>query len=158
MLFGYAGDFGPIYYISSYAIDTQVMSARLAFDFLPILNAVSIPGRIITGFLANTMGPVNILVPTALTTGIIALCLIGIHRTGGHVVYAILYDFFSGGFVSLSSVALTSLTPDHSRLGARMGMCFLLCSLGILCGTPISGARDGGLGRGGIVFRDDTLG
>lgn len=54
MFFGYAGAFGPIYYISSYAIDTHLMTARLAFYLLPILNAASVPGRIITGFLANT--------------------------------------------------------------------------------------------------------
>lgn len=118
------------------------MNARLAFYFLPILNAASIPGRIITGFLANTMGSVNMLIPTALATGIIALCLIGIHNTGGLIVYAILSGFFSGGFSSMPSVTLTNLTPDLSRLGTRMGICSLLCSLGSLCGRPISGARD----------------
>ena len=159
MFFGYAGAFGPIYYISSYAIDTHVMTARLAFYLLPILNAASVPGRIITGFLANTMGPVNMLIPTALTTGIIALCWIGIHNTGGLIVYAILYGFLSGGFVSLPSVALTSLTPDLSRLGTRMGMCSVICSLGSLCGTPISGAILDGTGGwvGVALFSGMTL-
>lgn len=159
MFFGYAGAFGPIYYISSYAIDTRVMTARLAFYLLPILNAASVPGRIITGFLANTMGPVNLLIPTALTIGIIALCWIGIHSTGGLIVFAILYGFFSGGVVSLPSVALTSLTPDLSRLGTRMGMCSVLCSLGSLCGTPISGAILDGTGGwvGVALFSGFTL-
>ncbi|CAD6572258.1 MAG: hypothetical protein ASARMPRED_005210 [Alectoria sarmentosa] len=118
MFFGYAGAFGPIYYISSYAIDTHMMTARLAFYLLPILNAASVPGRIITGFLANTMGPVNMLIPTAVTTGILAICWMGIHNTGGLIVFAILYGFFSGGFVSLPSVALTSLTPDLSSVAS----------------------------------------
>ena len=159
MFFGYAGAFGPIYYISSYAIDTRVIAARLAFYLLPILNAASVPGRIITGFLANTMGPVNLLIPTALTIGIIALCWIGIHNTGRLIVFAILYGFFSGGVVSLPSVALTSLTPDLSRLGTRMGMCSVLCSLGSLCGTPISGAILDGTGGwvGVALFSGFTL-
>lgn len=159
MFFGYVGAFGPIYYISSYAIDTHIMTARLAFYLLPILNAASVFGRIITGFLAKTTGPVNMLIPTALTTGILTLCWIGIHNTGGLIVFAILYGFTSGGFISLPSVALTSLTPDLKRLGTRMGMCSLLCSLGSLCGTPISGAiLDGAGGWVGVsLFSGITL-
>lgn len=109
MFSGYVGALAPVYYISSYVIDTHVMTARLGFYFLPILNAASVPGRIITGFLANTIGPVNMLIPTVLTTGIIALCCITIHNTGELIVFAILYGFFSSGSVSLPSVALTSL-------------------------------------------------
>ena len=68
-----------------------------------------------TGFLASKMGPINMLIPTALTTGIIAFCWIGIHNTGGLIVFAILRGVFSGGFVSLPSAALTSLTSDLRR-------------------------------------------
>ncbi|KAF6219615.1 hypothetical protein HO133_004084 [Letharia lupina] len=143
MFFCYAGAFGPIYYISSYAIDTRVMTARLAFYLLPILNAASVPGRIITGFLANTMGPVNLLIPTALTIGIIALCWIGIHSTGGLIVFAILYGFFSGGVVSLPSVG----DEDGNVLCAlQSGKSLRYTDLRRDSGW------DWGLGRGGIVF------
>lgn len=101
MFFGYAGVFGPIYYVSSYAIDNLVMIAYLAFYLLPVLNSASAPGRIMTGFPANTTGPLNMLVSTVLTTGIIALCWIGSHNTGGLISFAIFYGFFSGAFVSL---------------------------------------------------------
>ena len=140
MFFAYVGFFGPIFYISSYALQTNVMSEDLAFYLLPILNAASIPGRILPAFIAGTVGPLNMLLPAATITGILSLCWIGIHNTAGLVVFSILYGFFSGGFVSLPSVALTSLTPDFKTLGTRMGMCSVICSLGSLCGTPISGA------------------
>ena len=61
--------------------------------------------------------------------------------------------------MSLPSVALTSLTPDLSRLGTRMGMCSVLCSVGSLCGTPISGAILDGTGAwlGVALFSGITL-
>ena len=140
MFFGYVGFFGPIFYISSYAIDTTSMSDDLAFYLLAILNAASIPGRILPGFLARKAGPINMLLPASLITGILSLCWIGIHNSGGLIAFSLLYGFFSGGFVSLPAVAMTSLTPDLGRLGTRMGMCYTLCSFGSLGGTPVSGA------------------
>lgn len=44
-----------------------------------------------------------------------------------------LYGFFSGAFVALPAVVLTTL-------GTRTGMCSIVCSLGSLCGGPVAGA------------------
>lgn len=140
MFFGYVGFFGPIFYLSSYAIDTAAVNHNVAFYLLAIVNGASIPGRILPGFLAIRAGPINMLLPAALTTGALALCWIGIHDTGGLIAFSILYGFFSGGFVSLPAVAMTSLTPDLGRLGTRLGMCYAICSFGSLGGTPVSGA------------------
>ena len=140
MFFGYIGFFGPIFYVQSYAIQTKLMSENSAFMLLPILNAASTPGRIIPGFLAGTFGPVNMLLPAAAMTGILALCWIGVHNVAGVILFTIFYGFFSGALVSLPSVALTRLTPDLRKLGTRMGMCSVICGFGSLCGAPVSGA------------------
>jgi hypothetical protein len=58
----------------------------------------------------------------------------------GMVVFAILYGFFSGGFVSLPPVELVSLTPDLRTLGTRMGQAFFVSSFGLLVGAPAAGA------------------
>ena len=42
--------------------------------------------------------------------------------------------------MSLPAVAMTSLTPDPSRLGTRLEMCYTICSFGLLGGTPVSWA------------------
>lgn len=140
MFFGYVGFFGPIFYISSYAIDTAGVDHNVAIYLLAIVNAASIPGRILPGFLALRVGSINMLLAAASTTGILVLCWIGIHNTEGMIAFSILYGFFSGGFVSLPAVAMTSLTPDLSRLGTRLGMCYAICSFGSLGGTPVAGA------------------
>ena len=140
MFFGYVGFFVPIFYISSYAIQTNITTENLAFYLLPILNTAFVPGRIVPSFLAEKTGPINMLLPAATTTGILVLCWLRIHNGAGLILFSILYGFFSGAFVSLPAVALTSLTPDLERLGTRMGMCSVICAVGSLCGTPVSGA------------------
>jgi MFS family permease len=140
MFLAFIGFYGPIFYISTYAIRNNLASEDFAFYLLPILNAASVPGRIVPNFLADYAGPLNILVPCALCTGILALCWIGIHNLPGLIVFGALYGFFSGGFVSMPPVAVVSLTPDIRTLGTRMGQCFFFSAFGLLCGTPVSGA------------------
>lgn len=140
MFMGFIGFYGPVFYIQSYAIEKKIATEDFAFYLLPILNAASVPGRILPNFLADYAGPLNILTPCATITGILALCWMGIHSLGGVIAFAVLYGFFSGGFVSMPPVAITTLTADHRRLGTRMGQCFFFSAFGLMCGTPVSGA------------------
>ena len=140
MFFGFIGFYGPVYYIQPYAISKGITTASFGFYLLPILNAASVPGRILPNFLADYVGPLNVLVPCSLMTGILALCWIGVSNLPGTIIFAILYGFFSGGFVSMPPVAITSLTTDMRKLGTRMGQCFFFSAFGLLCGTPVSGA------------------
>lgn len=140
MFAGFIGFYGPVFYIQSYAIEKRLTSEDFAFYLLPILNAASVPGRILPNFLADYVGPLNILMPCATITGILALGWIGVTTQGGLIAFACLYGFFSGGFVSMPPVAITTLTPDHRTLGTRMGQCFFFSAFGLMCGTPVSGA------------------
>lgn len=116
------------------------MAEPLAFYLVSILNAASVPGRIIPGLLARHLGHLSILLGSAIISGLLSLCWIAISDSGGLIVFAVLYGFFSGTFVALPAVALTTLTPNLETLGTRMGMCSVLCGLGSLCGSPVAGA------------------
>ncbi|KAI9042124.1 monocarboxylate permease-like protein [Aspergillus affinis] len=140
MLLGYIGIFCPIFYIQSYAVGTETMGEDLAFYLVAILNAASIPGRIVPGLLGPRIGPLNILLTSAAISGTLIMCWIGIQSSSGLVALAVLYGFISGAFVSLPAVALTGLTEDLRTLGTRMGMCSVLCGFGSLCGAPVAGA------------------
>lgn len=146
MFFAYVGFFIPIFYIQPYALDARIMSTKLAVHLVPILNAASIPGRIIPGILARKSNPVAVLFGAAAVSGVLGFAWIGIHHTGGIVAFAVLYGVFSGAFVALPAVVLTALTPHPSTLGTRMGMCSTVCSLGSLCGAPVAGALFSGTG------------
>lgn len=140
MFFGFIGFYGPIYYIQSFAIERGITSTYLGFYVLPILNAASIFGRIVPNFITDHIGPLNVLVPCALMSGILALCWVAIDNLGGIMTFAVLYGFFSGGFVSLPPVAIVTLTSDMRVIGTRMGQTFFISAFGLVVGTPISGA------------------
>lgn len=141
MFFGFIGFYGPVYYIQPYAIQKGITTdAGLGFYLLPILNAASIPGRIVPNHLADFTGPLNVLIPCSFMTGILALIWIGVKNLGGTIVFAIFYGFFSGGFVSMPPVAIVTLTKDMRKIGTRMGQCFFISAFGLLIGTPVSGA------------------
>ncbi|PWN48118.1 MFS general substrate transporter [Violaceomyces palustris] len=89
---------------------------------------------------ATRMGPLNMLVPFSTVSAILAFAWIGIRDTPGIFVFALLYGFFSGAFVSLPPATIASLTPDMEQLGARMGTSFVFAGLGVLVGNPIAGS------------------
>ncbi|OAG41707.1 hypothetical protein AYO21_04171 [Fonsecaea monophora] len=147
MFFGFVGLYGPLYYIGPYAIQNHITGENLGFYLLPIINAASILGRIIPNIFADRIGPLNVLVPCATIAAVLALAWIGIKSLGGLLAFALIYGFFSGGFVSLPPVAIVTLTHDMSKIGTRMGQCFFISAFGLLVGTPVSGAILKGTGE-----------
>jgi len=96
--------YGPFFYITYYAVTTKITGGSLGFYLLSILNAASVFGRILPNFVADEVGPFNVIVPCAVVAGALTLGLIGTHSAGGIVAIAALYGFFSGSFVSLPPV------------------------------------------------------
>ncbi|KAI9725894.1 MAG: hypothetical protein M1834_009457 [Cirrosporium novae-zelandiae] len=146
----FMGLYTPFYYIQLFAIDQHITSSGsgLAFYLLAIINAASTFGRIIPNFLADKTGPFNMMVPCALISSILILCLLSITKLGPLLAFCVLYGFFSGSFVSLMPSILVLLSPNPSLVGTRMGMSFSMVAIGLLIGTPIAGAilNDHGFG------------
>lgn len=140
MFFGFAGLYVPFFYTQSYAVSTGIMSPDLAQYLFSILNAASIFGRIIPNFVADYIGPFNVIIPCTAACCILALCWLAIHSSAPLIVFTALYGFFSGSFVSIPPTVLFVISPDKSVLGTRMGMSLALGGLGVLIGTPVAGA------------------
>jgi MFS family permease len=130
----------PFFFVQLYAIQEGIMSENLAFYLLPVLNAGSIFGRIIPNFLADKIGPLNVLIPCSLIAALLAFCWIAIKNTAGLIIFCLLYGFFSGSFVSLPAMTVVSLSPNLGVVGVRMGMNFAFGAFGILVGNPIAGS------------------
>lgn len=149
MFLAFASFYTFIYFVQPYAIQTGIVDVSFGFYLLPILNAASVPGRILPNAIGDYIGPMNVLIPASLFTGVLALAWIAVKTRASIIAVACLYGFFSGAFVSISPIALVVLTKDMSRLGERMGMSFCFTSVGLLFGTPVAGAildRTGWLG------------
>lgn len=139
MFFGYMGLYIPIDYVSSFAGNKLRATKDMTFYMVPILNAGSIFGRIIPNYLADKIGPINVLIPFTFACGVLALCWLGIDNVPGLIVFSVIYGFCSGTYVSLPPAAVARLTTDLHHVGSRMGTCFLFAALGILIGSPVAG-------------------
>jgi predicted MFS family arabinose efflux permease len=130
----------PYFYITPYAQFKTGADETLAFYLVPILNAGSIFGRLIPNAMADHFGALNMAIPSALACAMLAFTWIAVHKIGSLIVFAILYGFFSGTFVSLPPSAILSLSSDLNKVGTRLGMSFSIAGFGILIGSPVGGA------------------
>ena len=139
LFFGFMGLYVPFFYITPYAHFKTGANATLAFYFVPILNAGSVFGRVFPNALADRIGTLNTLVPCTFACGLVAFSWMAVDDTGDLFVFAILYGFFSGSFVSLPPTTIVSLSSDLHKVGTRLGMSFSISGFGILIGTPVAG-------------------
>jgi predicted MFS family arabinose efflux permease len=150
----YTGLFAIIFFLSYFAEANRITDASLAFYLVPIFNAASILGRLLPNALADKVGAFNLLIPSAIASGLLMLCMIAVHSKGAVIVIALLSGFFSGALIGLPPVCLAMLTPDKSRLGSRIGMGYAIIALGVLVSGPAGGAV---LNNGGGQLHWDKL-
>ena len=105
-----------------------------------ILPPPSIFGRILPGWAGDHIGRFNIMILTTAFSSVIVLALWLPSRGAIPIIlFAALYGFSSGAFVSLVP-ALIAQISDIRRIGVRLGTNFLIISIAGLLGNPIAGA------------------
>ncbi|KAH0156048.1 MFS general substrate transporter, partial [Aureobasidium melanogenum] len=135
----FMGLYAPFFYIESYSMTYHITSQSLAFYTLSIINSASVFGRIVPNLIADRTGPMNMIIPCCIISGIVALCLIPVRSEAAIIVECVLYGFFSGALVSLPPTVFVHLSPNRGLIGTRMGQGFSVISIGLLLGTPICG-------------------
>lgn len=139
--------FNPAYYLQSYALTHGLAaSAPITAYLVSILNAATIPGRILPSLVADRVGPLDTYAVVCALSSASVFYWTSVDNAAGNVAFAVLYGFFSGGVVSLAQVVLAAITQDLDRLGTRLGMVAIIKGIGSLIGPPISGAIVKGTG------------
>ncbi|KAJ4267168.1 Peptide chain release factor 1, mitochondrial [Fusarium torreyae] len=127
-------------YARQYSTDKLGGSASDSFLMLIAINAVGIPGRMISAFLADRyFGAINVFIPTIFSA---ALCLYlwsQVHTLTGGFVWVSIFGYFGAAIQSLFPSCCASLTPDLSKAGTRIGMIFTIISFAALTGSPLAG-------------------
>lgn len=135
------GIYISFFYIEVYALQECSTPSQLAAYILTVVNSGSLFGRLIPTYLADRyLGSVNLHTLFSFAAAILVLIWIAISTTPGIILFAILYGFVSGAFVSLGGPVVFSLTDDLQVLGSCLGMITGMCGLGLLLGTPVAGA------------------
>lgn len=122
------------------------MDPNLTPYLLPIINAVSIFGRILPSFAADKLGRFNVTIVITALSAIFTLALwIPGTTTAAIVAYAVLFGFVSGSFISMSPTLIAQIS-DIRQIGVRMGLAYSIQSFGALTGSPIAGALVNAMG------------
>jgi MFS family permease len=130
--------FLPINYIILQA-ETLGMSSRLAEYLIPILSGASFFGRVLPGIAADKLGRYNVMTIMMAFTGVIVLALwMPAASNAPIIIFAALYGFGSGSFVSLAP-SLVAQISDVREIGVRNGTVFAVISFAALCSNPIGG-------------------
>lgn len=149
----------PLTYLSSYAIHVGI-EARNAYRMVAFLNAASVLGRTIPGYLADRLGRFNVM---AFTTSVCSIFLFTLWLLRGNdevsvTAFAIMFGFWSGTAVALSPVCIAQVCKIEDY-GKRNGTTFAICSFGALIGIPIAGAilNQSGTNFFGLILFGGTL-
>lgn len=136
--------FAPLNYLPEMAAQNG-MSEQMAQYTLAIANAGSVVGRVLPGWLSDHAGQFNVMTIVSSLSGVLVLCfwlpLELYPSSAGIIVFALLYGFCSGGFVSLGAPCVVSLAEGKlDEIGLKLGGFCLAIALGALTGLPIEGA------------------
>jgi len=122
----YLGLFSPFFYITSWTI-SRGLNADLGFYMVSIINAASLPGRILPGLLADKLGAFNMVIVATVVSGLICMCWTKAISIGGILVLSLAYGFASGAFIGIQGVCAAQLVKPH-QYGLAMGFVFSILS------------------------------
>ncbi|CAG8133133.1 unnamed protein product [Penicillium olsonii] len=141
MFLNFWGLYVGFFYIGSFSRDVIGVSTDRSIDLLLVMNGVGLIGRLVPNLLADQYtGPLNLLIPFALATAIVAYCWAAVTNTTGLWAFAVFYGLFAAGIQSLFPATLSTLTTDLKKIGVRMGMVLSVVGVAALIGSPIAGA------------------
>jgi MFS family permease len=127
---------------------------------------ISLPGRILPGYLGDKLGRFNVMVAMCSLSTVIILALwlpgtlLSPSSAAIYIVFSMLYGFASGAFVGMVPALLSQISPDVTKTGVRQGVLFACISIASLTGSPIAGAilnRQNGIFWGLQVFAGATM-
>ena len=140
-MLGFIGLYIPIFYIQVYASAREVtQNEDYTFYLIPILNAGQFFGRILPNFFTNKIGLMNAMIVDTFALAILGFGWIGVESVAGITIFAVLYGFFAGAFISLIPPVIVELTPDMTVVGTWLGMSLFVAAFGLLIGTPVAGS------------------
>ncbi|EMC95617.1 hypothetical protein BAUCODRAFT_70871 [Baudoinia panamericana UAMH 10762] len=134
------GLYFAFFYVGSYSRDRLGMSYQASVNLLLAMVCTGFIFRLLPNFLADKLGPVNLILPFTFVCGIMMFAWIGVDSPGTLYVFALLYGPGAAGIQSMYPATLASLTSDMSKAGVRMGMSFTVVSFASLTGPPLAGA------------------
>jgi MFS family permease len=126
--------------IASYGIQRLGLPYASAAILVMIVNGAGIPARIAVPFLADRVGPLNMITLSMICLAIVIACWSAVSSITGLFAFTAVLGVVSGAFQSLMPTTVASITKRLDTVGTRLGMAFSVASFASLTGPPIGGA------------------
>lgn len=139
MFLNFWGLYFAFFYLGTFARDK--IGTKEPINLLMVLNGVGIIGRAVPTIIADKwVGMLNMLIPLSFASSLLVYCWAAISSTAGLYVFAIVYGLIVAALQALFPAVATTMTPDPSRTGTRVGMILGFVSFATLTGPAICGA------------------
>ncbi|KAJ3541980.1 hypothetical protein NM208_g4342 [Fusarium decemcellulare] len=159
MFLNFWGLYFAFFYLGTFARDRIGISEPIYL--LMILNGVGIFGRIMPTIVADKWtGMLNMLIPISFAASLLCYCWAAVETSAGLYVFAIIYGWIAAALQALFPAVATTMTPDPSRTGTRVGMILGIVSFSNLTGPAICGAiinKQGGKYLGAEMFAASSI-
>lgn len=129
----------PMTYLVSYASSHDI-SNGLSYQLMAILNAASIFGRVIPGYIADQWGRFNVVIVTNVvcTILILSLWLKSGYSATAIICFSAFFGFWSGTAMSLAPVCVAQISKTE-EYGKRYGTTYSLVGFATLVAIPVAG-------------------
>ncbi|KAM0259094.1 hypothetical protein ACHAQJ_003465 [Trichoderma viride] len=139
MFLNFWGLYFAFFYLGTFSRDK--IGTKEPIDLLMVLNGVGIVGRILPTIIADKWtGMLNMLIPMSFAASLLVYCWAAVTSNAGLYVFAIVYGLIAASLQALFPAVATTMTPDPSRTGTRVGMILGFVSFSTLTGPAICGA------------------
>ena len=111
------------------------------------MNGMGIIARLICSYVDIHTGPINVLIPISIISGVTMYGWMGIDSSTGLYIFAVIYSLASNALQGRWPSVLISLSADLSKSSSRIGLGFTIVSFACLTGSPLGGVlmeRDSG--------------
>jgi len=139
MIFVLFGLFFPYFYLQLFSA-VKGVDSTIVDSVLVILNASAVLGCFLFSIPATYYGCLSVLVPCSFALGILTLSMLLLQDNANVIIFAILYGFFSGGYISQINQMPLAFSQDDRGPGIRSGFWMFTLSGAVLIGTPVLGA------------------
>lgn len=159
MFLNFWGLYLAFFYLGTFARDKIGISEPIYL--LMVLNGVGIIGRVAPTIIADKwVGMLNMLIPISFAASLLVYCWAAVSSPTGLYVFAVIYGLLAAALQALFPAVATTMTPDPSRTGTRVGMILGFVSFANLTGPAICGAilqKQGGVYLGAQMFAASSI-
>ncbi|KIJ66605.1 hypothetical protein HYDPIDRAFT_86239 [Hydnomerulius pinastri MD-312] len=133
-----AGNFVPMYYMTTYSTSILGYSASSASLVLALNNAVNSISRISMGILADKVGRQNTMIASVLLSALSVLALWYDAPRARFLAFSVLYGTYAGGYNALLPTTITDVFGVQNYAAVN-GVIYFLRGIGTLFGAPVAG-------------------